>query len=149
MNKTPPESILLPITTHLPHFLNKVIMCSLERGTPNGPPEAAEAPGEGCRHLVGNPWQDAAYAKEGSKGLICRKYHLNFHIKYNCYRMTSLMRRRCTTTGWPSRRGRSGTAASVCQTTMSRTTSSSTQGSSSELKNYNMNYSLGISTSKT
>ena len=22
-NKTPPESVLLPITTHLPHFLNK------------------------------------------------------------------------------------------------------------------------------
>ena len=23
LNKTPPESVLLPITTHLPHFLNK------------------------------------------------------------------------------------------------------------------------------
>jgi hypothetical protein len=64
MNKVPPESILLPITTHLPHFLNKRMPKLQARGVFRGECGA----GAGLGHLVGHPRQAPAHAEEGIAG---------------------------------------------------------------------------------
>ena len=88
-NKVPPESILLPITTHLPHFLNKR-MPKLQASVPPNVPKDEDGliVGSGLWYLVGNSWEAPTHAEKsftGKRSLINHDCAEKIYCKYiNC-----------------------------------------------------------------